>query len=164
MNFRPTFLFSALLALAGCNYDAPLTDAPTRKTDEHLLGEWVQPEEHDWMIVRPLDDSTYLIAYGKDRPDDRPELYRAFHSEFASLPFISVQNLQPGSDHRKYTYLTWQLSADGTKLTLRTVNTRVIPEEAGDTAAMQKLVEKNLQTPGLLNEAIVFSRPVRAQP
>jgi hypothetical protein len=152
-----------LLALVGCNYDSPLTATPTRKVDERLLGEWVQPEEHDWMVVRRLDASTYTIAYGKDKPHDRPDLYRAFHSDFAGKAFLSAQNLQPGSEDRKYNYLTWSLSVDGTKLTLRSINTRVIPGQSTDTAGMQKLVEKNLNNPELLNEEMVFIRPAPAK-
>ncbi|HET7537012.1 MAG TPA: hypothetical protein VFJ90_11190 [Candidatus Didemnitutus sp.] len=164
MKVRLVFFFAAvLLGLAGCNYDAPLTAKSTRKIDARLLGEWLQPEEKDWMIVRRLDDSTYVIAYGKDKSHDRPDLYRAFHSDFGGLAFISVQNLQPGSDDRKYSYLTCALSADGTRLTMRTVNNRVIPEQKTDTAGMQKLIEQNLKNPKLLNEEFVFVRPAPPQ-
>ncbi len=160
MKFRLPFLIAVLLlAVSGCNYEAPLTAAATRKVDERLLGDWVQPEEHEWMVVRKLDASTYTIAYGKDKPHDRPDLYRAFHSDFAGKPFVSVQNLQTGSDDRKYTYVTWALSTDGTRLTMRSINTKVIPEQPTDTAGMQKLVEKNLKNPELLNEEMVFVRP-----
>jgi hypothetical protein len=166
MKFRlPCFLAVLLLALAGCNYDSPLTATPTQKVDERLLGEWVQaqPEEPDWMVVRRLDASTYIVAYGKDKPQDRPDVYRAFHSDFAGKAFLSVQNLQPGSDDRKYTYLSWSLSVDGTKLTLRSINTKVIPGQSIDTAGMQKLVEKNLQNPELLNDETLFVRPAPAE-
>jgi hypothetical protein len=165
MKARLLFLLlAALLALTGCNYEAPLTAKPTHQVDDRLLGEWVQPEEKDWMVVRRFDDSTYTIAYGKEKPGDRPDLYRAFHSDFGGMAFVSVQNLQPGGDDRKYVYLTWSLSADGKKLTLRTVNTKVIPEQSTDTAGMQELIEKNLKNPALLNEEVVFVRLTPPQP
>ncbi len=164
MKFHlPLLAIAATLALTGCMYDAPLTATPTQKTHDDLLGEWLQPDEKDWMVVRRLDASTYAVAYGKDKPHDRPDLYRAFHSDFAGKPFLSVQNLQPGSDEHKYTYLTWSLSADCTKLTLRSVNTKVIPEQSTNTAGMQKLVEQNLKNPELLNEEMVFVRPAPAK-
>ena len=104
-----------------------------------------------------------LSPTARTKPQDRPDVYRAFHSDFAGKTFLSVQNLQPGSDDRKYTYFTWSLSVDGTKLTLRSINTKVIPGQSIDTAGMQKLVEKNLQNPELLNEETVFVRPAPAK-
>jgi hypothetical protein len=165
MKIRLLSFFSAVfLIFTGCMYDAPLTATPTQKINDSLLGEWLQPEEKDWMVVRRLDASTYVVAYGKDKPHDRPDLYRAFHSDFGGKPFLSVQNLSPGGDEHKYTYLTWSLSPDGSKLTLRSVNTKVIPEQSTDTAGMQKLVEENLKNSDLLNEEMVFIRPSPEKP
>ncbi len=140
-------LFAACLAFTACNFDAPLTDGPTRKIDDRLLGKWVGTDGNDavMVIVRRLDDSNYVVA-------DNNDLYRAFHSDFAGQPFLSVQNLQPGSDDRKYTYMTWQLSADGKQLVLRSVNPKVIPEQKTPTAGMQKLIKENLKNPAFFNE------------
>ncbi len=162
-------IFSSLAALAlglaaGCNYDAPLTVNPTHRVDPRLLGEWIQPDEHDWMIVRALDDSHYVVAYGKEQAGERPDLYRAFHSDFAGLPFVSIQNLQPGDDYGQYVYMTWSLSADGQQLTLHTVNTKVLPESSGDAAAQQKIVAAHAQDPALFNEPMVFVRPAPPKP
>ena len=68
------------------------------------------------------------------------------------LPFLSVQNLQPGDSNRKYTYMTWQLSADGKQLVLRSVNPKIIPEQSTPTAGMQKLIKENLKNPALFND------------
>lgn len=159
MKHSAWFLLLAGLVLAGCNYDAPLTAEPTAKVDARLLGEWIQPQEKDWMVVCALDESHYALAYGTEKPGARPDLYRAHHSDFAGLHFISVQNLQAGNDHGRYSYIVWSLSADGTKLTLSPVSTKVVPESHADTAAMQAVVRAHAKDPALLNEAMVFVRP-----
>jgi hypothetical protein len=157
MKSKPPFaglLLAACLAFTACNYDDPLTAKPTRKIDERLLGSWVAVDKDDHkemlMVVRRLDDSNYVVALDGD-------VYRAFHSDFAGTPFLSVQNLQPGSDNRKYVYFVWQLSADGAQLSLKGVSTRVVPEETKGRAALQKLIQANLANPKLYGDTLVFT-------
>jgi hypothetical protein len=138
------------LAFTGCNYDVALTAKPTRKIDERLIGIWLGGENgKDTMAVRRLDDSTYVVAMDGD-------IYRAFHSDFAGTAFISVQDLN--ADNRRYLYLTTALSADGNQLTLRTVSTKVVPEETKGRAALQELIKANLANPKLLGEPLVYQR------
>lgn len=149
-SFRLWLLAVVCVGLAACNYDFPLTAGPTHKIDERLLGKWVGTDGKDavLLIVRRLDDSNYVVA-------DNNDLYRAFHSDFADTPFLSVQNLQPGDGDRKYTYMTWQLSADGTQLVLRSLNHKVVPEQGTPTAGMQKLIKENLKNPALFNDDVL---------
>lgn len=146
-------LLAACLLFSACNYDDALTEKPTRKIDERLLGNWVAVDKDDnkemLMSVRRLDDFNYVVAMDGD-------VYRAFHSDFAGTAFLSVQSLQSGSDDRKYVYFAWQLSADGARLSLKGVNTRVIPEETRGRAAIQKLIKTNLANPKLYGETLVF--------
>lgn len=143
-------LAAAALLLAGCNYDVPLTARPTRNIDERLLGVWLGGDDgKDPMVVRSLDDATYVVALDHD-------LYRAFHSEFAGTAFLSVQDLNAAN--RLYLYLTATLSADGHQLTLRTVSTKVVPETVKERAALQKLIQANLAHPALFGEPLVFQR------
>jgi len=138
------------LFLAGCNYEVALTAKPTRKIDERLLGVWLGGQDgKDPMVVRRLDDSTYVVAMDDD-------IYRAFHSDFAGTAFISVQELD--ADNRLYIYLTATPSADGNQLTVRTVSTKVVPEETKGRGALQKLIKANLANPRLLDEPLVFQR------
>lgn len=143
------------LLLTGCNYEVPLTAKPTRPVDEHLLGLWVADNKEDKkeevMIVRKLDDSTYVVAMDND-------IYRVFHSDFADTPLLSVQNLQPGSDDRKYVYFVWQLSADGTQLSLKGVSTKVVPGATKGRAAIQKLIKANLSNSALFEKELQFTR------
>jgi hypothetical protein len=140
------------LCLAGCNYDVALTAKPTRSVEERLLGDWLGGDDgKDPMNVRQFDDSGYVVAFDGD-------IYRAFHSDFADRTFVSVENLQSGSDRGKFTYLLWALSPDGSQLTLRTVSTKVVPETTRSRATLQKLIKANLTNPALLGEPLVFTR------
>lgn len=147
-------LLAAGLAFTACNYDDPLTAKPTRPVDAKLLGSWVAVDKDDHkemlMVVRRLDDSNYVIALDGD-------LYRAFHSDFAGNAFLSVQNLQPGGDDRKYVYFVWQLSTDGAQLSLKGVSTRIVPDETKGRAALQNLVKANLTNPKLYGDTLVFT-------
>ncbi len=146
-------LLATCFAFTACNYDAPLTEKPTRKVDERLLGSWVDDNKEDKkrevMIVRKLDDSTYVVAFDND-------IYRAFHSDFAGTAFLSIQDLN--ADNRKYVYFVWQLSADNTQLTLVGVSTKVVPESTKGQAALQKLIKQHLKNPELFGDPLTFTR------
>jgi len=147
------FTAAAVLLLAGCDYEAPLTPAPTRPIDPRLLGDWEQtkkehPSDPD-MHVRSWDDSTYAIAIEDD-------VYRVWHSDFAGTAFVSVQDLNSAA--RKFCYYTWALSADGAQLTLRRVRNELVPEKTTPAAAIQQLIKANLGNPKLLDEPLVFRR------
>ena len=149
-----TCLFSVIVfCLSGCNYDFPLTATPTRKIDVRLLGDWVAidagNEKPDVLHVRQFDDSTYVVSLEN-------EIYRAFHSDFASTAFLSVQDLNAGN--RKYIYYRWQLSADATRLTLRGIRTEVIPEATKTAAELQSLIKQNLKNPKLFQDELQFTR------
>ena len=148
-----------LLLFTACNYDGPLTAQPTQPIDRRLLGDWETKDgdKIEKLLVRELDASSYVLMLDGD-------LYRAFHSDFAGLPFVSVQNLKAGTDDRKYTYVTWRLSADGRQLVLRAINPNLIHPPITTTPAMQRQVSEKIKDPSLLGEELVYRRPSAAQP
>ena len=97
--------------------------------------------------MRRLEEITYVVYYDGD-------LFRAYHSDVAEMPFASVQDLN--SDDRKYAYVVWKLSDDGKCLTLRNVSDNVIPKETRDSATVAALLTKNARNPELLAEEIEF--------
>lgn len=140
----------ALVTIAACGeYAVPITDQPTRKVDRQLIGDWVTPDGIDIIRVRQLNDSTYIVCYGG-------VLFRAVHSDFAKIPFLSVQELE--TDNRTYSYVAYRFSADGNKLYLRMVNEEVIPDDSTESVAIQKLLLKNLQNPELFHSEEEFRR------
>jgi hypothetical protein len=138
-----------ILAFSACNYEVPITPDPTRKVQEQLLGNWVSLDGKENMRVRRLDESTYVVYFDGD-------LFRAYHSDIAEIPFTSVQDLN--SNDRQYAYVAWKLSDDGKRLTLRSVKENVIPKETRDSTAVTALLTKNARNPDLLGEEIEFRK------
>ena len=134
--------------ISGCIYDVPITAKATRTIDARLLGNWTSKDGKDKMKVVKLDDSNYIVSCDGD-------LYRAYHSDVADTPFVSVQKLE--SDKPQYAYWTWKLSDDGT-LSLRNVSDKVVPDDTKNTASVQKLLKKNLQNPALFGDVLQMTK------
>ena len=137
------------LAFTACQYEIPITSAPTQKVQEQLLGNWVSLDGKENMRVRRLDDSTYVVYYDGD-------LFRAYHSDVADTPFATIQDLN--SSERKYAYVIWKLSDDGKNLRLRNVNEKVVPKGTRDSATVVALLTKNAGNPELFGEEIEFKK------
>jgi lipopolysaccharide export LptBFGC system permease protein LptF len=139
----------SILAFTACEYEVPITSSPTRKVQERLLGDWVSLDGKENMKVRRLDDSIYIVYYDGD-------LFRAYHSDVAETPFVSVQDIN--SRDRKYAYVVWKLSDDGKRLSLRNVQNKVIPKEQKDSARVAQLLKENAKNPELFGEEIQFNK------
>jgi len=137
------------LAFSACQYEVPITSAPTRKVQEQLLGNWKSSDGKEELKVRSLDDNVYIVYYDGD-------LFRAYHSDVAETPFVSVQDLN--SRDRKFAYVVWKLSDDGKHLRMRSVNDKVIPKEIRDSTAIAALLTKNARNPELFGEEIEFKK------
>lgn len=146
---------ASCLLLSACNYDFPLTNQPTGPIEPALLGDWVSFDKDDQKLmhlkVRKLDASTYVVALDGD-------LYRAFHSDFAGMPLLSVQSLQPGSEAGKYVYYRYVLAPDGASLSLAGVSPKVVPEETKSQGEAQRLISANLANPKLFVDELQYTR------
>jgi hypothetical protein len=138
-----------ILSFAACEYEVPITASPTRSVQERLLGDWVSPDGKEHMKVRRLDETIYVVDYDGD-------LFRAYHSDVADAPFVSVQDLN--SSDRKYAYVVWKLSDDGKRLSLRSVQSKVVPKEQRDSAGVTEVLKENAKNPDLLGEEIQFNK------
>ena len=139
----------ACSALTACQYDIPITSAPTQKVQERLLGDWTSADGREKLKLRSLDDSIYIVYYDGD-------LFRAYHSDVADTPFATIQDLN--SSERKYAYVIWKLSDDGKNLRLRNVNEKVVPKGTRDSATVVALLTKNAGNPELFGEEIEFKK------
>jgi hypothetical protein len=137
------------LAFTACQYDIPITSAPTRNVEQRLLGDWISLDGKENMKVRALDDSTYVVYYDGD-------LFRTYHSDVAEMPFATVQDLNSGD--RKYAYVIWKLSDDGKNLRLRSVNDKIVPKESKESATVVALLTKNARNSKLFGEEIEFKK------
>ncbi len=136
-------------AFAACEFEVPITPSPTRKVEERLLGDWVSLDGKEQMKVRRLDDNIYIVYYDGD-------LFRAYHSDVADMPFVSVQDIN--SSDRKYAYVIWKLSDDGKRLILHSVKSTVISKEQKDSARVAELLKENTKNPELFGEEIEFKK------
>jgi hypothetical protein len=116
---------------------------------EQLLGDWTSDDGKEKLKLRSLDDNIYIVYYDGD-------LFRAYHSDVAETPFVSVQDLN--SSDRKYAYVIWKLSDDGGNLRLRSVNDNVVPKQTNDSAAVVALLTKNVRNSELFGEEIEFQK------
>ena len=137
------------LAFSACQYEVPITSAPTRKVQEQLLGNWKSTDGKEELKVRSLDNSVYIVYYDGD-------LFRAYHSDVGETSFATVQDLN--SSDRKYAYVIWKLSDDGKNLRMRSVNDKVVPKETRDSATVVALLTKNASNPELFGEEIEFQK------
>jgi hypothetical protein len=144
----------AFLALLGCEYDVPITSEPTRKIEPTLLGDWTSTHLNnndckERLKVRKYDESSYIISLDGN-------LHRAWHSDVADIPFITVQNLD--SPQRKYSYFRWTLSDDGKGITLHRVNSKLIPEDTRDSATVVNILRANVGNSKLFEDETRFTR------
>ena len=138
-----------ILAFNACEFEVPITSGPTRKVEERLLGNWSSLDGKEKMKVRRFDDSIYIVYFDGD-------LFRAYHSDVAETSFVSVQDIN--SSDRKYAYVVWKLSDDGKRLSLRSVQSKVVPKEQKDSATVAKLLKENAKNPDLFGEEIEFNK------
>ena len=138
-----------VLAFTACQYEVPITSSPTQKVQEQLLGDWRSTDGKEELKLRRLDDGVYIVYYDGD-------IFRAYHSDVAGTPFVTVQDLN--SSDRKYAFVIWKLSDNGKDLRLRSVNDKVVPKETRDSATVVELLTKNSRNPGLFGEEIEFRK------
>ena len=140
-------IFAALIV--GCEYDVPITSGPTEKVNDRLIGNWVSENGADTIKIRRFDDYTYVAAYNG-------HLFRAYHSGLDSTPFVSAEDVDWAS--RKYCYRTWTLSPDGARLTLHSINAKLVSRDIKDLTEIQALLRKNLGNPELFIDEIQFNK------
>jgi len=116
---------------------------------ERVLGNWISQDGKEQLRARRLDENIYIVYYDGD-------LFRAYHSDVADTPFVSVQDIN--SDDRKYACVVWKLSGDSKHLTLRSVNRDLIPKERKDPTRVTKSLQENAKNPGLFGEEIQFNK------
>ncbi len=149
-----SFCAVLLLFLFGsCIYESPLTESPTRKIDERLIGDWVSVEEKlSDVQVRKFDDSNFILI------DDR-NVYRVFHSDLGGLSFLSLQNLDTtGRSARKFAFIDYRFE-EPNKIRVRAINKDIVPETLKTVPELQKIVREHLKDPRLFNkEEMVYTR------
>jgi hypothetical protein len=140
----------ASFLLAGCIYDVPITVSATRNVDARLVGDWASEDGKENLKIRVLNGTTYLLLLNGDP-------FRAYHSDFAGVSLVTVQDLDGPA--QKFAYLKYTLSADGKRLTAFAVNSETIPKTVRTSGEVRKLLRQNLANPKLYShDPLAFSR------
>ena len=148
-----SFAILIALLLSSCIYDAPLTESPTRKIDERLIGDWVSVEEKPSVIqIRKFDDRNFVLIDGGN-------VYRMFHSDLEGINFLSLQNLETNGDSaRKFAFIDYRFEQPD-RVRARAINKSVIPDSLRTTSVLQQSVRDHLKDAQLFNkEEIVYTR------
>jgi hypothetical protein len=139
-------LLTVVLTACG-QYSAPITEQATRKINATLIGDWASADRKVRIKIRELNETAYVVTYNGI-------LFKAFHSDFSGVSFVSVQELE--TPERSFTYLAYRTSDDGQKLYLRLVNKEVIPDDVQTASAVRLLLRDNLQNPALFHTEQTF--------
>lgn len=96
-------LLLAVLVLAGCKFEAPLTEKPTRDVDPALLGSWFSLKDGKPFDVFKLSPQEYLVV------DDR-EPFVCTHSDLDGLNVVSCRQIKNDAEYYgKYAYMAYAL-------------------------------------------------------
>ena len=95
-----------LLLLAGCKFERPLTEKPTRDIDPSLLGSWFSLTDGKPLDVFKLSQKEYLVV-----DDECP--YVCTHSDLAGTNFVSCRQIGNDKDvYGKYAYIIYKIEND----------------------------------------------------
>lgn len=150
------------LLVAGCVYEAPLSNEPQQAVDKALLGKW-QTTDRDGkvqeLLVLPLGPKEYLVHYPSNAKDGI--FFRAFVAQGGEVPIMQFQALGTAAgdvpdNARVYHFGTFRV--DGSQVVLRLLNSELISPELKTTEALAKALADQRQNPALFGEATVFQK------
>ena len=100
---KKILVLSVLLLCAGCKFELPLTEKPTRGVDPSLLGSWFSLTDGRPLDIYRLDGEEYLVIN-----DGAP--YVCSHSDLAGTSFVSCRQLTNDKEYYgKYAYMAYQI-------------------------------------------------------
>ena len=104
---KTTLILVSLLLLAGCDYDAPLTEQPTRQMDPALVGSWFSLTNGVSLDIYRLSANEFLAMLEGNQP------FVCTHSDLGGVNFVSCRNI--GHDEKsygKYSYRAYKLEGE----------------------------------------------------
>ena len=127
-------LLSALLLCAGCKFDLPLTEKPTRGVDPSLLGSWFSLADGTPLDVYRLNAEEYLVV-------DNGAPYICSHSDLAGTYFVSCRQLTNEKKYYgKYAYMAYKV--ENGELVLKILNDSLGITEKSSPAQIRQTLEE----------------------
>jgi hypothetical protein len=149
-----------LLFLAGCEYEAPLTEEHSISIDQSVLGLWEpvpdkgeQPDQNERMMVLKYTETEYLIHYpiGKDGM-----YFRGYPIKIGGVPCVQIQIIGTAEgnldkDNKElFHVVSYQLSNG--ELIIKTLNTNLVNHDLKDSEALKKAFLKHKDNKDLFRD------------
>jgi hypothetical protein len=159
----PTLLL-LLVALAACQYDAPLTTDHVIPIDPSILGSWaIIPAENDdpetRVQIHGFSDTEYAIHYHESSID---LYFRAYAINIAGVPAVQLELIGSGEgavgsdEEDRYVVARYRL-VDG-QLEVRTLNTELVDDALKDSESLRAAFIAHKDNPELFSDPGLFKR------
>ena len=158
-------IMAAIVLLAGCEYEAPLTDEHIIAIDPAVLGVWVpdegvQPKQDERLMILKYSDTEYLIHYPPGGNDET--YYRGYPIKIGGVRGVQVQVIgtkvgPPEKETKKLFHVLSYKLTDG-KLEIRKLNTDLVDSDVKTTDELRKTLVENNKNKDLFNDLVVFQK------
>lgn len=156
----------AALVVAACRFEAPLVKEDVLPVDAGVTGLWEPVPEEGKKAEEPM----LILAFSKTEYVIRQPLgdgvfhYRGYPIELGGVRCVQLEAIgthegpidQEGKVDKPFQVVSYEL-ADG-KLTVRTLNEELFPDELKTTEALQEAFLKHKDREDLFKEAEVYRR------
>ncbi len=158
-------LIVAVLFLAGCEYEAPLTEEHSIPVDSSVLGLWeIIPDSDkksdapERMMLLKYTDTEYLIHH----PTGEDGLYfRGYPIKIGDVSCVQIQWIGTAEgdikkDDRDYNVVSYNFSNG--ELVIKTLNTDLVDDDLKDSEALKKAFLKNKDNKDLFTDPGKFRK------
>lgn len=161
-------VIAAVLVIAGCVYEAPLTEEHTIPIDPSVLGLWEEVPEGDKpadpnerMNIMKYSETEYLVHY----PTGKYGMYfRGYPIKIEGVSCVQFQVIGNADgdikkEERTYQVVSYALSQG--ELEVRTLNSDLVDKNLKDSAGLRQAFIKNKDNKDLFREPGKFRRVIK---
>ncbi len=154
-------MMAVCAAMAGCDFDVPLSKTPEMPVDGRLTGLWerTQDGKAEKLLLLPQSAKEWVMVYPAATDDAmvaRVWLCRGAGTTLAQLQYIGTGRGDLPENGKVFQVASF--SIDGNTLTVRTLNPSVVGGAATTPAELAKDLERNKGESDLYRDAMVFTR------
>lgn len=144
-----------LILLTGCDFDVPLSRAPSAPADPALAGVWFQKADQEVFTMNvQISGTDYAVTYGE--VGETPLTFRGFAVKTADLELIQLELKDSGLT--KYLFVKYELTPDG--LSVYRLNKQVVSALCRTSEELISDIVLHKNNPFLFEEPIQFTRSV----
>jgi len=169
MRYFAVLLAACFLVIAGCEYEAPLTDEHSIPIDSAVLGLWElipeegnKPKPEERAMVLKYSDTEYLIHY----PLGEEGMYfRGYLINIGGISCIQVERIGSASgppdedDMDRFHVVSYKV--ENGNLVVKILNTDLVDDGLKDSKALKKAFLKHKDNESLFRDPGIFRRVKR---